>query len=119
MNPKKIGYWLVTALMCALFLFSATMYFTKTEMVQGFFTSLGFPTWIVIPLAIAKVLGIVAVLTDKSQLLREWAYAGFFFDTVLATSAHIAANDGAHIMSMAGIILVLLSRFLYQFRYLD
>ena len=119
MNKNKIAYWLVTGLMCALFLFSAIMYFVSTEMVKGFFDGLGFPTWIVMPLAIAKILGVVALLSDKSNVLREWAYAGFFFDVILATSAHLITEDGQQMMSMGGIVLVLGSRFLYKFRYAE
>jgi len=115
---EKIAYWISTALMCALFLFSAYMYFTNTEAVQGYFNSLGFASWIVIPLAIAKVLGVVAILTDMSKLLREWAYAGFFFDVVLATTAHLKAEDDSHMMAMAGIFLVIASRPLYKNPYL-
>jgi hypothetical protein len=38
------------------------MYFTKTEMVKDFFESLGYPTYIVIPLAVAKTLGVIIIL---------------------------------------------------------
>ena len=116
MNYKKIGYWVLTGLMCALFLFSAQMYFFNTEMVKGFFTSLSFPTWVVIPLAIAKVLGVIAVLTNKVSILKEWAYAGFFFDVVLATAAHSDAGHGLMGMSFWGIFLILGSRFMEQYR---
>jgi len=119
MNKNKIAYWLVTGLMCALFLFSAIMYFISTEMVRGFFDGLGFPTWLVIPLAVAKMLGVIAVLTDKSDLLREWAYAGFFFDVIMATTAHLMAGDGQQMMSLMGIFLVFVSRLLYKFRYVE
>jgi len=95
------------------------MYLRNPEMIQGYFESKGFAPWIVIPLAIAKLLGVVAILTDKSSLLREWAYAGFFFDVVLAASMHLITEDGGQMMSLGGIVLVLLSRFLYSYRYID
>ena len=116
MNYKKIGYWVLTGLMCGLFLYSAQMYFFNTEMVKGFFTSLGFPTWVVIPLAIAKVLGVIAVLTNKVSILKEWAYAGFFFDAVLATAAHYDAGHGLLGFSFWGIFLILGSRLMEQYR---
>jgi len=112
----KILYWVATLLMCGLFAYSAQMYFLKTEMVFGFFEQMGFPTWIVIPLAIAKVLGIVAVISNLNGVLREWAYAGFFFDVILATAAHHYAGHGIIGFSFYGIILVLSSRFLLRFR---
>ena len=116
MDPKKIIYWLVTILMCCLFLYSAQMYFFNTEMVKGFFESLQFPTWVVIPLAILKVAGVIAVLSDLSPVLREWAYAGFFYDVILATGAHYHADHGLIGLSFYGIFLVVGSRLLYRFR---
>ena len=110
MKAPKIIYWIVTVMMCLLFLFSAGMYFTKYEMVKGFFQTLGFPTWIVYPLAVAKVLGVIAVLSRQSKMLKEWAYAGFFFDAVLATTAHYMAGHGLLGLSSIAIFLVLVSR---------
>jgi len=110
MNRDKIIYWVSTGLMCALFLYSAGMYFTKYEMVKGFFEHLGFPVWIIYPLAVAKILGVIAVLSKQSKMLKEWAYAGFFFDAVLAAGAHYYAGDGQTGMAIGGIILVIISR---------
>lgn len=113
MDFNKIIYWIATVMMCATFAMSAVMYFTNTEMVKGFFTSLGYPTYLVIPLAIAKVLGIIAVLTKQSKMLTEWAYAGFFFDAVLAFVAHSVNQDGGELGSMVAIIVVVVSRLFY------
>ncbi len=105
--------------MCAIFAFSAGMYFTKYDMVKGFFEVLGYPTYIVYPLAILKVLGIIAVLSRKSKMLTEWAYAGFFFDAVLAFAAHYFAEDGGYAMSGLVIILIIVSRIFYQRTFLN
>ena len=107
---NKIIYWIATGLLTALMLMSASMYFMKYDMVSTTFKSLGFPTFVIYPLAIAKVLGLVAILSRKSKLLKEWAYAGFFFDFVLAFSAHIVANDGQFGMALIAIVLLLVSR---------
>ena len=115
MKLPKIAYWITTVLMCLIFLFSAGMYFTKYEMVKGFFEALGHPTYIIYPLAVAKVLGVVAVLSNKVKVLTEWAYAGFFFDAVLATAAHSFAGHGIGLSAIA-IVLVLASRFLLSKR---
>lgn len=112
MNFIKIAYWITTVLTVAIFAFSAQMYFRNQAMVEGFFTHLGFPTWLVIPLAMAKILGIVAILVRKPRVLMEWAYAGFFFDATLATAAHYMAGDGfgasvfALIVTVASRVLV-------------
>ncbi len=101
----KIIYWISTALLCGLMGFSAGMYFTKTEMVQGFFEHLAYPTYLIYPLAIAKILGIIAILSQYSKMLKEWAYAGFFFDLILALTAHAVVGDAVG-MSAAGLIFL-------------
>lgn len=102
----KIIYWIATIALCAIMLYSARMYFFKTEMVKGFFESFNYPTYIVIPLAVAKVLGITAILTNKIKWLKEWAYAGFFFDLVLATLAHHNAGHPIGLSVYAILILI-------------
>ncbi len=108
----KIIYWSVTAVFCLLALFSATMYFMKYEMVYSFFKGFGYPTYLIYPLAIAKLLGVVAIVSRKSVWLKEWAYAGFFFDFLLAFFAHYMISDGGEMMATIGIVFVLLSYFL-------
>ena len=112
MRTKQIIYWVTTAVLCGIFLFSAYMYFTKTEMVKGFFEGFNYPTYIIIPLAIAKVLGVVTILWRPNTWLTEWAYAGFFFDLVLATAAHHYAGHGIFGFSLYGLIVIFPSYFL-------
>lgn len=57
----KIIYWIVTGLLTGLMLVTAVVYFIKYELVSDTFTLLGFPTFIVYPLAIAKFLGLIAI----------------------------------------------------------
>jgi hypothetical protein len=108
---QKIVYWIATLLLSALMLYSATMYITNTEEVQGYFQQLDYPGYLVIPLAVAKIIAIVIVLLRSSKWLTEWAYAGLFFDMVLATLAHYQANDGGMTLSLIGIIMLLISYF--------
>lgn len=94
MNYRKVLYWFCTIGLSVVMLYSASMYFTKTEMIKGFFESFNYPTYLVIPLAIAKILGVIMILWRYSKWLTEWAYAGFFFDLVLASVAHYYADHG-------------------------
>jgi hypothetical protein len=112
MKVYKTAYWISTILVCLLFLYSAQMYVINTELAKGFFESFGYPTYLVIPLAIIKVLGVVMILWRKSSWLTEWAYAGFFFDMILATTGHYNAGQGILGLSAYGIILLLISYFL-------
>lgn len=109
MNTNKVIYWIATAIMCLIFLYSAFMYLTKYDMVVGFYEALGFPTWLIYPLAIAKILGVIAILSKQSKFLKELAYAGFFYDAVLALSAHVVNEDGAHLFSVIALISTIVS----------
>jgi len=113
---KKTNLWIyrvATGLLSVLMTFSASMYFAKNEMVRETFLSLGFPTFIIYPLAMAKLLGLIAIWTNKSKTLKEWAYAGFIFNTLLAAGAHIAVQDGGAGAAIAGLVLVIVS-YLYN-----
>lgn len=105
----KIAYWVFTVLFCAIMLYSANMYFNHYEMVKGFFESLGYPTYLIYPLAILKIIGVITILSNFNKTLREWAYAAFFFEVVLAFFAHYMVKDGAQGTAVVAIILLLIS----------
>ena len=56
-------------------------------------TQLGYPIYFVTLLGIAKILGVIVLLIPKFPLLKEWAYAGFFFMMSGAIFTHIAAGN--------------------------
>lgn len=107
---NQVIFRIALGLMTILMLFSAGMYFFNNDMICGAFTSLGYPTYLIYPLAIAKILGLVAIWTNKSKMLTEWAYAGFFFDFILALAAHLSIEDGGFALAAIGIILVVIAR---------
>lgn len=106
MKAFKIIYWVSTILLTLLMIFSIQMYLLNYEAISAAFTSLGFPTWLIYPLATLKILGLIAIWTKLSSFLKEWAYAGFFFDVVMAFTAHQMAEDGGGTFALAGIVFV-------------
>ncbi|MGK0175882.1 MAG: hypothetical protein ACI9AT_002269 [Ulvibacter sp.] len=114
MKKFKIIHYVSTGLLSALMLFSASMYFFNNADVQMAFTTLGFPTYIIYPLAIAKLLGLVAIWTKKYKSLTEWAYAGFFFNSILAFSAHYMVGDGDFPGALMALAFVLVSYYTYK-----
>ena len=106
MKTNKIIYWVATGLLSAQMLFSATMYFFNHDYVKEAFTNFNYPTYIIYPMAILKILGIVAIITKKSTILKEWAYAGFFFEFVLAIAAHLNAGDGQQGGAIVALVLL-------------
>lgn len=109
MKKNKIIYWIATGLLCFLFTAGAMMYFFNYPMIEVAFTSLGFPTWIIYPLATLKVLGVLAILTKLSSFLKELAYAGFLFDSILALTAHLMVADGEYMPALFALIFTIVS----------
>lgn len=111
MNIKslKITYWISTILFAAVTLMGVGQYFFNTEMVREMFTSLNYPEYIVIPLGIAKALGILAILSNKDVFLKNLAYAGFFYVLILGITGHIAADVPSSIPAFIVLILLAIS----------
>jgi len=109
MKRDKIVYYGSTGLLTLLMLFSAGMYIFNNEAVQEMFTNFGYPTYIIYPLAVAKLLGVFAIWNPKFNTLKEWAYAGFFFDFVLAFFAHKMINDGEEMGAIMALVLLTVS----------
>jgi len=106
---KPLINFLATGLLTILMLMSAGMYVFNHGAVVDTFIKLGYPSYIIYPLAIAKLLGLVAIWTKKSRILKEWAYAGFFFDFTLAFFAHIMSNDDEFLLAVMAIFLLFTS----------
>jgi hypothetical protein len=106
MKAAKITYFVATGLLSAMMLMSAGMYFFNHQEIAKAFAALGYPLHIIYPLAVAKLLGLVAIWSGISPTLRRLAYAGFLYTFILATTAHLVAGDGAFMP--AGFALILL-----------
>ena len=109
MKRDTIIYWVATGLMCALMLMSAGMYIFNHEAILGAFASFGYPTYLIYPLAIAKILGVIAIISKISPFLKGLAYAGFFYDFILAFFAHFMISDGGHITAAIALVLLAVS----------
>jgi len=73
------------------------------------FTNFGYPTYIIYPYAIAKVLGLAAIWTPNFKSIKEWAYAGFFLAFILAFFAHVMIRDGEQIEALLAMTLLIVS----------
>jgi hypothetical protein len=113
MKRDKVIYWGSTGLLCGMMAASAVMYVFNYSQVSTVFVALGYPTYLIYPLAVAKLLGVTAILTKKSRLLKDLAYAGFLYDFLLAAAAHLNAGDGEYIPAFAALVLLIVS-FIYD-----
>lgn len=76
---------------------------------------LGYPVHLFTLLGIWKLLGVVAVLVPRFALLKEWAYAGFFFIMSGAVWSHIAVGDAA-VELVPSLLLLALTLLSWQYR---
>lgn len=109
MHLPKLIYWFSTIPLCLLLLFSAYMYFFNHFDAVLVFQDLGYPTYLIYPLAIAKLAAVAAILSKKSQFLKKMAYAGLFYNFIIAFFAHALEEDGAGLLSFLGLMLVIVS----------
>jgi len=107
---NKIIYWIATAwLALGMLSTGAVQLFKGKEGAGGVddITHLGYPVYFLTLLGIWKILGAVTVLIPKFALLKEWAYAGFFFAMAGAIFSHIAADNSLNGIFPALLLLVL------------
>ncbi len=108
---NKIIYWIATGWLAIAMLASGLQQILHTKSFVDIMVPLGYPIYFLSILGVWKVLGVVALLIPKFPLLKEWAYAGFFFAMSGATFSHIASyNDVSEIFpSLILLIMVVLS----------
>lgn len=106
MNRDKLIYWSAAGLLSLMMLASAGMFLFNNAQVSELFVALGYPVYLVIPLAVLKILGITAILTKQLKVLKNLAYAGFMYDFMLAASAHINAGDGEFLPALLALVLL-------------
>jgi hypothetical protein len=90
---NKIIYWIFTLWMSLGMVSTAIVQLMKNKDELANFTSLGYPVYLMTIIGVWKILGVIAVLVPKRPLLKEWAYAGFFFVMSGAIVSHIIVND--------------------------
>lgn len=96
MKKINIIYWIFTVLICGLMLFSAIGGLAQPEESRKMMVDhLGYPPYIAVFLSVAKILGVIAILVPGFPRLKEWAYAGFFFDLTGAMYSSISVGDPA------------------------
>jgi uncharacterized membrane protein YphA (DoxX/SURF4 family) len=90
MKTTKILFWVFTALLVLLMLFSAYGSLFNAAQTEAFAKNIAFPVYLLQFLAVAKILGCIAVVVPGFGRLKEWAYAGFTFDLMGASDIFIS-----------------------------
>ena len=95
MTPKATAtvYWICTIIFAALMVFSAAGGIKPSEQaIQIIHDGLGYPVYFIQFISIAKLLGVIAILIPGLNRIKEWAYAGLFFDLAGAGYSGVAGS---------------------------
>ncbi|UEQ77467.1 DoxX family protein [Chryseobacterium arthrosphaerae] len=91
----KIIYWIFTLWMALGMISTAIVQLMKNKDELANFTNLGYPAYLMTIIGVWKLLGVIVILIPKQLLLKEWAYAGFFFVMSGAVISHLIVGDTA------------------------
>ena len=92
---KTLGYCVTTGLIAAVLLFGGAIDVAHPPSAVAFLAHLGYPAYFAVVIGTWKVLGGIALLAPRFPRLKEWAYAGVFFDLTGAAISHAASGDPA------------------------
>lgn len=115
---NRIIYWIATAWLALGMLSTGIVQLLKLKEETAMMTALGYPLYFLTILGVWKILGVIAVLIPKYPLLKEWAYAGFFFAMSGAVFSHLAVGDGAKEL-FGPVLLIILTIISWYFRPAD
>jgi len=95
MNKRnKLIYWISTVWLCLGILSSAIVQLLHVREEVDFFSQLGYPPYLLTILGAWKIPGVIVILMPRMRLLKEWAYAGFFFCMSGAAFSHMSVGNG-------------------------
>ena len=116
MNKNKIAYWTFTIL------FSAAMIFAsygglrpEPQAVQMLHDQMGYPIYFIQFISVAKIIGSIAILIPGLKTIKEWAYAGLFFDLIGATYSIYSISEKFDPGSLGMLVFIALGALSYYF----
>lgn len=90
---NKIIYWILTLFLSVGMLAGGIQQTLQIGGYNEIITKLHYPLYLLTILGVWKILGVIAILIPKFPLLKEWAYAGFFFAMSGAVISHLALGQ--------------------------
>ncbi len=90
---NKIIYWVATIFLSFGMLAGGIQQMLQIGGYNEIITRLGYPLYMLSIIGTWKILGVIAILVPKRPLLKEWAYAGFFFVMTGAAISHIVMKE--------------------------
>ena len=96
MNLKNIAFWASTGFILFCMGVGGTANVIRQEDAVKAITDLGFPPYLATILGVWKILAFFVIALPGYQRLKEWAYAGAFFDFSGAAAAHLFEGSAAY-----------------------
>jgi len=94
-RARTIAFWATTIFGPASFVIGGYLHLTRDPQVMATLAHLGYPVYFATIMGFWKLLGAVAIVVPGIPRLKEWAYAGFFFDLTGAAATRAFVGDGA------------------------
>ncbi|MEO3407706.1 DoxX family protein [Mucilaginibacter sp. CAU 1740] len=115
---NKIIYWIATLWLAFGMTSTGVVQLIKMKDETAMMAHLGYPAYVLTIIGVWKILGVIVVLIPKFTLLKEWAYAGFFFVMSGAVFSHLAVGDGGKEF-FGPVLLIVLTIVSWYFRPAD
>ena len=106
-KTKSTCYWASTGILALALLSGGIAQLTQQRETVEMLNHLGYPTYFGIILGFWKVLGAVAIVVPGAPRVKEWAYAGIFFNMTGAFASHVVNANNAHLI--APVVFVILT----------
>ncbi|MFZ0691732.1 MAG: DoxX family protein [Acidobacteriaceae bacterium] len=91
---RLVAYWLTTLLIASEMALGGYWDLARTHYVRAIMDHLGYPLYMLSVLGFWKIAGAFAIVIPRFTRLKEWAYAGMFFNYSGAAASHLLAGDG-------------------------
>ncbi len=114
MNKKKIAAKVTTGLFALAMLPGAAMNIVQPDVAVEMASILGLPLHLLTLIGIWKLLGVAVLVTPRFERLKEWAYAGFFFDLTGAAFLHAAVGDVAGVPVPLLLVVLLVASYVLR-----
>ncbi|MBA2621230.1 MAG: DoxX family protein [Acidobacteria bacterium] len=108
-KKNKIIYWIATGFLAFGMLAQGFAQISHTNgYIDMIVDHLGYPSYFLYIIGVWKILGVIAILIPDFKVLKEWAYAGFFFVMSSAVFSHVAAGDPVYSSAPALFLLIVI-----------
>jgi uncharacterized membrane protein YphA (DoxX/SURF4 family) len=94
-HARTIAFWVTTIFGPASFVIGGYLHLTRDPQVMATLAHLGYPVYFATIMGVWKLLGAIAIVVPGLPRLKEWAYAGFFFDLTGAAATRAFVGDSA------------------------